>query len=277
MKFKNKVALVTGGALGIGGSISREFAKKGASVVIVDINEEESVKNKKRIAEFGGEAEVFIGDVSNAEVIKKMINFTKDKYGRLDYLIQNAFGVSEPDSSLSGSAMTVSEESWDKGMALLTKSLFLGAKYAADELIKNNGAIVNMASVHGLVNQQENLIYESGKTMVIGMTRQMSCDFGPKGVRVNCICPGLIITEKTEKLWPEDSNLRNFFNQQYLVRRTGKPEDIANGVLFLCSEESSFITGQALVIDGGLTIQIQENFGINQAKYALQNPDIPTF
>ena len=275
-RFNNKVAVVTGGALGIGGSIARKFSYEGAKVIIADINEEAALSNKKRIIDNGGECKVIVVDVSKKQDIKQMIRFSINHFDRVDYLIQNAFGVANSDPSFSGSAMEVSEKAWDKGMALLTKSLFLGVKFAAEELIKNKGAIVNIASVHGMVNMPRNLVYESGKTMVIGMTKQMACDFSPLGVRVNCICPGLIITEGLEKIWPEGSVHRKFFDQQYPVRRTGKPDDIANGVLFLCSEEASFITGHSLVIDGGLTIQIQENFGITQAKYSLENPDIPT-
>jgi NAD(P)-dependent dehydrogenase (short-subunit alcohol dehydrogenase family) len=276
-RFNNKVAIVTGGALGIGGAIARNFANEGAKVVIADINREESLKNRKKIIAEGGNCEVIVADVSKKKDIQKMINFTIDNYNRIDYLIQNAFGVSNPNSDFFGSAMDVSEKAWDEGMDLLTKSLFLGVKFASNELIKNKGSVVNIASVHGMVNMPNNLIYESGKTMVIGMTKQMACDFGPLGVRVNCICPGLILTESTESKFPKNSNERKFFNKQYPVRRTGKPDDIAKGVLFLCSDEASFITGHSLVIDGGLTIQIQEDLSIQLAKYAVDNPDIPSF
>ena len=115
------------------------------------------------------------------------------------------------------------------------------------------------------------LIYEAGKSAVIGMTKQMACDFSPLGVRVNAICPGHIVTEKMEGRWNEIPSGLKFFEEQYPVRRTGIPEDIANGVAFLCSEEASFITGHSLVIDGGLSIQLQEDFGVDQAKYAKNN------
>ena len=114
-------------------------------------------------------------------------------------------------------------------------------------------------------------IYEAGKSAVIGMTKQMACDFSPLGVRVNAICPGHIVTEKMEVRWKEIPSGLKFFEEQYPVRRTGVPEDIANGVAFLCSDEASFITGHSLVIDGGLSIQLQEDFGVDQAKYAKNN------
>ena len=169
--------------------------------------------------------------------------------------------------------MKVSEECWDKGIAMLQKAIFLGAKFAGKELIKNNGNIINISSVHGLLMSKNAIVYESGKSAVIGMTKQMACDFGPLGVRVNAICPGHIVTEKMEVRWKEMPKGLKFFEEQYPVRRTGVPEDIANGVAFLCSEEASFITGHSLVIDGGLSIQLQEDFGVDQAKYA-QSHDV---
>lgn len=118
------------------------------------------------------------------------------------------------------------------------------------------------------------LSYETAKTAVIGMTRQMAIDFGPKGIRVNAICPGHIVTEKIEKHWEQNPELHSFFVDQYPVGRTGVPDDIANAVRFLCSDEASFITGHALVVDGGLTIQLQENFGRKQAQYVKDHPDL---
>ena len=139
------------------------------------------------------------------------------------------------------------------------------------KLIKNKGNIINISSVHGLLMSKGALIYEAGKSAVIGMTKQMACDFSPLGVRVNAICPGHIVTEKMKVRWKEIPSGLKFFEEQYPVRRTGVPEDIANGVAFLCSDEASFITGHSLVIDGGLSIQLQEDFGVDQAKYAKNN------
>jgi meso-butanediol dehydrogenase / (S,S)-butanediol dehydrogenase / diacetyl reductase len=105
------------------------------------------------------------------------------------------------------------------------------------------------------------------------MTRQMACDFGPRGIRVNAICPGHIVTERMAARWGDNQSGLRFFEQQYPVRRTGRPVDIANAVVFLCSEEASFITGHALVVDGGLTIQLQENIGVHLAHYIQDHPD----
>tara|TARA_A100001015_G_scaffold119006_2_gene131986 strand:+ start:4469 stop:5299 length:831 start_codon:yes stop_codon:yes gene_type:complete len=270
MSFSGKVTIVTGGALGIGGGIARKFSEKGSKIVIADIDKDSAIKNSKKIIAMGGECEFVKTDVSKSSDIKNMIDFTLDKFGRIDNLIQNAFSTAN-NSSFGGSALEVDEKNWDQGIAMLQKAIYLGAKYAGNELIKNNGNIINISSVHGLLMSKGALIYEAGKSAVIGMTKQMACDFGPLGVRVNAICPGHIVTEKMDARWKEIPSGLKFFEEQYPVRRTGVPEDIANGVAFLCSDEASFITGHSLVIDGGLSIQLQEDFGVDQAKYALNN------
>jgi len=270
MDFSGKVTIVTGGALGIGGGISRKFSEKGSKIVIADIDLKASLENSEKIRNLGGECEVIKTDVSKSSDIKNMVDFTLDKYGRIDNLIQNAFSTGN-NTSFGGSALEVEEQSWDQGIAMLQKAIYLGAKYAGEELIRNKGNIINISSVHGLLMSKGALIYEAGKSAVIGMTKQMACDFSPLGVRVNAICPGHIVTEKMEFRWNEIPSGLKFFEEQYPVRRTGIPEDIANGVAFLCSEEASFITGHSLVIDGGLSIQLQEDFGVDQAKYAKNN------
>ena len=270
MNFSGKVTIVTGGALGIGGGISRKFSEKGSKIVIADIDLEASLENSAKIRNLGGECEVIKTDVSKSSDLKKMVDFTLEKFGRIDNLIQNAFSTGN-NTSFGGSALEVEEQSWDQGIAMLQKAIYLGAKYAGEELIKNKGNIINISSVHGLLMSKGALIYEAGKSAVIGMTKQMACDFSPLGVRVNAICPGHIVTEKMEVRWNEIPSGLKFFEEQYPVRRTGIPEDIANGVAFLCSEEASFITGHSLVIDGGLSIQLQEDFGVDQAKYAKNN------
>jgi NAD(P)-dependent dehydrogenase (short-subunit alcohol dehydrogenase family) len=239
--------------------------------MIADINDSVAKQNKNTIESLGGIAQTVHTDVSKSKDIENMVNTTISEWGRIDFLIQNAFGVS--DDSTGGSAMEVTEKAWDSGISVLTKALFLGAKFAGKHLIETKGSIINISSVHGFMVAPKSLVYEAGKSAVIGMTRQMACDFGPEGVRVNCICPGHIVTENIQEQWNENPSGLKFFDQQYPVRRTGTPEDIANAVSFLCSEDASFITGHSLVVDGGLTIQIQENLGISLAKYAIENPE----
>ena len=121
--------------------------------------------------------------------------------------------------------------------------------------------------------QPNNLVYGVGKSAVIGATRQMATDFGPVGVRVNAICPGLMVTERVEERWAGNPSGLRFLENLYPLRRAGRPVDIANAVVFLCSEEASFITGHALVVDGGVTIQHQENLAVRQGHYLREHPD----
>jgi NAD(P)-dependent dehydrogenase (short-subunit alcohol dehydrogenase family) len=194
-------------------------------------------------------------------------------WGRLDILVNNAWGGRGGGG---GSALTLDEAGYDYGMNVMVKALWLGAKYAVPHMEKQgNGSIVNISSVHGLLMAQGALTYETAKGAVIALSRQLACDFGPLGVRVNAICPGHIVTENMQaRKWDKNPGLRPFFEQQYPVRRVGRPEDIANAVRFLCSDEASFITGHTLVVDGGLTIQLQENLGLHLARFYRDHPEM---
>ncbi|NQW17353.1 MAG: SDR family oxidoreductase [Chloroflexi bacterium] len=274
-RFEEQVAVITGGAMGIGGATSRKLASEGARVLIADIDLDAAEENVKRISAEGGVAKAIRTDVSSHEDIRAMIAAAVDEWGRLDILVQNAYGVATNHDQSLGSAVTVSEDAWDRGMAVLAKALYLGAKYAVPAMSENGGGnIVNLASVHGVLMAPKMLIYEAGKAAVIGMTKQMAIDFGPEGIRVNAICPGHILTEGLAKHWEGNEDGLKFFVDQYPVKRVGRPEDIANAIGFLCSEDASFITGHALFVDGGHTIQLQENFGVQQAMYAREHPEL---
>ncbi len=269
---EGQVAIVTGGAAGIGGATARRLAEEGASVVIVDVNGEAARQNVDKIRGAGGTADTFIGDVGKHDDIHAMVEYAVERFGKLTILINNAYGpVGE---GVRGSAVDVTEEGWDRGLAVLVKSIFLAAKYAVPHIQRaGGGSIVSTASVHGLLMSPNALVYEAGKSAVIGVTRQMACDFGPLGIRVNCICPGHIITERMAERWGDNESGQRFFDQQYPVRRTGTPLDIANAMLFLCSEQASFITGHTLVVDGGMTVQLQENLGVHLAHYMHEHPE----
>ena len=270
-KFADKVAVITGGAAGIGGATARLLAEQGASVLIADVNMPEAEANAESIRGAGGTAEVISTDVGSHDDIAAMVRRAVDNWGRLDILVNNAFS---PTDEGDGDALTVSEEAWDAGMATLVKAHFLAAKHAVPHMREvGGGSIVNISSVHGLLMAPRKLIYEAGKSAVIGITKQMAIDFGPDGIRVNAICPGHIVTERQQERWDENPAGLRYFEDQYPVRRTGVPLDIANAVSFLCSEEASFITGHALVVDGGLTIQLQEDFSVRQVHYIREHPD----
>jgi len=271
-RLTGQVAIVTGGATGIGGATARKLAEEGARVLIADVDVETAKANVQRIRKAGGVAEALRTDVGTHKDIVAMVRKAVDSWGRLDILVNNAFGLFAGGD---GSALDVTEEGWDKGMAVLVKAHFLAAKYAVPEMRKQGkGSIVNISSVHGLLMAEKALVYESGKAAVIGLTRQMACDFGPDGIRVNAICPGHMVTERIQELiWDKNPEGEKLFADQYPLRRCGKPEEIADAVVFLCSDEASFITGHALVVDGGLSIQLQENLAVRQAHYAREHSE----
>jgi NAD(P)-dependent dehydrogenase (short-subunit alcohol dehydrogenase family) len=269
-----RVAVVTGGALGIGGATARRLAAEGARVLIADVEEAAAEDNARRIRAAGGTAEVSVVDVAEAADAERMVRDAVDRWGRLDILVQNAFSPT-PEHPIHGAADEVADDGWEWGMRVLAKALYLGARFAVPEMRQaGGGSIVNIASVHGLLQAPRSLVYEAGKSAVIGMTRQMACDYGPDGIRVNAVCPGLIVTERGQTRWTDDAPGLAFRAEQYPVRRTGVPDDVAGAIAFLCSDDASFITGHALVVDGGLTIQLQENLGIRLAQYAQEHPEL---
>jgi len=272
-RLDGQVAIVTGGATGIGGATARRFAEEGAKVLIADINLAGAQANVERIRTQGGTSEAIETDTGKHADIKAMVDRAVELWGSLRILVNNAYSPSSEDSH--GGAVEVSEATWDRGMAVLVKSMYLGAKYAVPVMRQSGGgSIINLSSVHGLLTAEKSLVYEAGKFAVIGVTKQMACDYGPDDIRVNAICPGHIVTERMQERWNENPEGLRFFEQQYPLRRTGTPLDIANAITFLCSDEASFITGHALVVDGGLTIQLQENVGVSLANYAQQHPDM---
>ncbi len=268
-RLVGQVAIVTGGAQGIGGATARRLAEEGASVLVADVDLETAQATAAAIRGRGGAAEAAAIDVGKHDDVRSMVEHAVERWGKLTILVNNAYSGTHM-----GDAVAVTERAWDQGMDVMVKSMFLGAKYAVPHLrAAGGGAMVNISSVHGLLVAPDTLVYETAKAAVIGLTRQLAAQYGPDGIRVNAICPGHIVTERTEPQWQAHPDGLRFFEQQYPLRRTGKPLDIANAIVFLCSDEASFITGQALVVDGGLTIQLQENLGVHLARYAQQHPD----
>ena len=263
---------MTGGASGIGGATCRRLASEGASVLIADINEESSSANVERIREAGGCAEAIRTDVAVHDDVRAMVTRAASLWGRIDILVNNAYS---PGEEHSGTAVDVSERQWDEGMAILVKAIYLGVKYAVPEMRRSGGgSIVNISSVHGLLGTPGGLVYQAGKSAVIGITKEMACDFGPDNIRVNAICPGHIVTERSVEYAQGKDSIRPLILEQTPIHKVGKTDDIAAAAAFLCSEEASFITGHALVVDGGLSIQLQEEFGIRQARFARSRPDV---
>jgi NAD(P)-dependent dehydrogenase (short-subunit alcohol dehydrogenase family) len=263
-----QVAIVTGGAQGIGGATARRLAEEGARVLVVDLDPRASTENVETIQAAGGVAEFFEADVGEHRAVQAMIEQALAYWDRLDILVNNAYWPPPK-----GGAVETSEQDWDRGLAVLVKAHFLAAKYAVPAMAREGGSIVNVASVHGQLGAPDQLIYETGKSAVIGLSRQMATQYGPLGIRVNAICPGHIVTERLQQQWDTNPSGLRFFEQQYPLRRCGRPVDIANAIAFLCSDQASFITGHALVVDGGLSIQLQEDLGVHLGRYIQAHPD----
>ncbi|MBV9327977.1 MAG: SDR family oxidoreductase [Chloroflexi bacterium] len=270
-RFSDRVAVVTGGAMGIGGATARQLAEDGARVLVVDIVPDGGLRNVETIRGAGGTAECLRSDVSTEAGVQAAIERAVSLWGRLDIVVNNAFAL---DRAGRGDAVRISEEEWDQGMNVGLKAMFRAARFAVPHLrAAGGGAIVNMSSVHGLLAEPGQLVYETLKAGVIGLTRQLAVEYGPDNIRVNAICPGHIVTERMETRWGEHPETLRYFEEQYPLRRTGTPKDIANAIAFLCSDEASFITGQALVVDGGLSIQLQEHLATRLARYAQEHVD----
>jgi len=270
--LSGRVAIVTGGAQGVGGGISKILAQAGAKVLIADIDIDMAKNTEELISKNSGIAKSLKIDVTSYEDLKNMIQAANDHWGRLDILINNAYAAADGQQ---GGALEVTEERWESDIRALVTSVYAGSKYAIPLMQKTGGgSIVNISSVHGFLVAKKALTYETGKAAVIAMTKQMAVDYGSSGIRVNAICPGHIVTERImETVWKDNPSGLKFFEDQYPVGRTGVPEDIGNAATFLCSDEASFITGHALPVDGGLTIQLQENFGVQQVHYYRDNAD----
>jgi NAD(P)-dependent dehydrogenase (short-subunit alcohol dehydrogenase family) len=265
----NKVAIVTGGALGIGAATARRLAADGAHVLLVDLDATAVTANTATIHTRGGSAQPITLDAGTDAGVRAMIDAAVERWGRLDIVVSNAYAESDR-----GDAVTLSEDQWDRSLDVGLKAMFRAAKYAVPHLrAVGGGVLINLSSVHGLLAAPARLLYETLKTAVIGLTRQLAVEYGPDGIRANAVCPGHIVTERLGAQWAAHPDGLQYFEQQYPLRRCGTPADIANAIAFLCSDDASFITGQALVVDGGLTIQLQEDLGVRLARFVQQHPD----
>lgn len=242
---ENKIALVTGGSRGIGRAIALALAADGAAVIVnYNGNKEKAEEAVREIEAAGGTAESFGCNVADLDATKEMIDFVIKKYGRLDILVNNA-GVTRD-----GLIMKMSEEDFDTVLETNLKGTFNCSKHASRQMLKQkSGRIINIASVVGIAGNAGQVNYAASKAGIIGFTKSLAKEIGSRGITVNAVAPGYIETDMTAALpEAEKEKLAGIIT----LKRLGKPEDIANGVVFLASEEASYITGQVLQIDGGM-------------------------
>jgi NAD(P)-dependent dehydrogenase (short-subunit alcohol dehydrogenase family) len=249
LRLAKKVALVTGAASGIGRATALLFAREGAAVVVVDLDEAGAGAVVQAIRDEGGQAIAIRADVSRAEDCQRAVQTAVETWDRLDILFNNAGIIRRAD------VLSTTEEEWDRVMAVNVKSVFLMGKYAVPVMAQaGGGSIVNTASGWGLVGGRNALSYCASKAAVVNMTRAMALDHGPQQIRVNCICPGDtdtgMLREEARQLGEVESTFLAGAADRPLGR-VGTPKEIAEAVLYLASDAASFVTGTALVIDGG--------------------------
>ena len=250
MRLENKVAFVSGGARGMGAAEAKMFAREGAKVVIGDVLDEEGRRTEAEINELGGECLYVHLDVSSEENWISAIAETVSRFGKLDILVNNAGVVSRVGLE----ELSVSE--WDRVMDINAKGVFLGTKAAIPEMRKaGGGSIVNISSISGIAGQAYvSAVYNASKGAVRIFTKSTAIQFASEGIRVNSVHPGPIDTPMTA-IREGDAEAQAESIARIPIGRTGVPDDVAYGVLYLASDESSFVTGSELVIDGGYIAQ----------------------
>ncbi|WP_088011589.1 SDR family NAD(P)-dependent oxidoreductase [Gottfriedia acidiceleris] len=246
MRLKDKIAVITGGASGIGRATAIRFAKEGAKIVIADINEVTGEETLGVIKEQNPEAIFVKTNVAKSKSIQNLIQQAVEHFGRIDILFNNAgIGNSEVRS------VDLEEEEWDQVIDINLKSVFLGIKYAIPELIKSgNGVIINTASLLGLKGRKYVSAYNASKGGVVLLTQNAALEYGKYNIRVNAIAPGIIDTNIIEE-WKKDERKWSILSRANALGRIGTPDEIASAALFLASDEASFVTGATLSVDGG--------------------------
>jgi NAD(P)-dependent dehydrogenase (short-subunit alcohol dehydrogenase family) len=248
--YAGRVALVTGAANGIGRGAALAFAAAGARVVLADIDADAGAAVQQQIERTGGEAFFLRTDVADAAQVDALVAEAVARYGRIDCAFNNA-GIEEEHSKLADS----DEAMYDRMMAINVKGVWLCMRrQIAQMLAQGGGAIVNTASVAGLVGAPRHAIYAASKHAVVGLTKSAAAEYGKKGIRVNSVCPGVIRTPMLERALERDPSWEPALVGMHPIGRLGEVEDVVSAVLWLCSDGAAFVTGHQLVVDGAMTI-----------------------
>lgn len=244
MRLKDKTAIITGGGTGIGLATARAFCKEGAKVILFGRRKE---KLEKAVEKLGGSAIIVQGDMTNNNDLDKLINETLHNFKKIDVLVNNA-------GLFNGSPLhEISDSQWDEIMDINIRSVFqLTRRVLPVMLSQKYGSIIHISSILGLIAVPQVAAYNVSKGALNQFSRSIAVEYGSSGIRSNSICPGLIATDMTADLM-KDADLMKEWSKEYPIGRFGKPEDVANACLYLASDESSFVTGITLPVDGGFT------------------------
>lgn len=246
--MRDKVVMITGAAAGIGLACTEAFAKEGATTILVDINKPEA--QARKLMNEGYQVIAYGCDVSNTQAVKEMVDWIVATYGRLDAALNNA-GIQTPQRPMA----EITDEEFDRTVAVDLKGVWNCMRYEIIQMLKQGGgAIVNTSSQGGVTGFPGQAAYIACKHAVIGLTRTAAIDYAAKGIRINAICPGAIRTPMAEELIRRNPDLEKELIRDIPAGRLGKPEEIANAVLWLCSPQASFVDGHALLVDGAFSI-----------------------
>lgn len=253
MRLRDKIAIVTGGAAGIGRATAELFAEEGSSVVVADLDQSSGLEAVTSIESTGGRAVFVQTDISRESDAKRVVEEAIRVYGRLDILVNNAAAF-----VLKGIEATVDD--WQRSLGVNVVGTAMVSRFASEAMkTTGGGAIVNLGSISSFVAQPHFVTYSASKAAIVQMTRNMAMDLAPIGVRVNCVCPGTILTRASyDHMESVGMTLDEFLAEEapkHLLNRVGKPREVAQAILFLASDEASFITGTHLMVDGGYTVQ----------------------
>jgi NAD(P)-dependent dehydrogenase (short-subunit alcohol dehydrogenase family) len=250
--LQGKIALVTGGSTGIGKASSLAFAREGATVVVSDINVDGGEETARLIRESGGKAIFIKADVLLAAEVEALVNKAVATYGRLDCAFNNA-GIA---GAIGASTHEYPDESWDRVLGINLKGVWLCMRYEIPQMLQQGGgAIVNTASIWGLVGAPGAAAYVASKHGVVGLTRAAALEYAPQGIRINAVNPGTIRTPILDPFIAAIPEFESMMTARHPIGRIGMPEEIAEAVVWLCSEAASFVIGQNLPVDGGYTTQ----------------------
>ena len=242
----DKVAIVTGASRGIGEAIAKQLSSCGAKIILIARNSDQLVAVKETIISNGGIAESIAGDVSNLNSISEIVTNTIDKWGRIDILVNNA-GIARDNI-----IMRMKEDDWDSVMNINLKGCFNGIKSVARPMIKNKaGRIINITSVVGQIGNAGQSNYAASKAGIMGLTKSMAKELGSRNITVNAVAPGYITTDMTNEL---NDEVKEQMKSSIPLGRLGTPDDVANLVCFLASDEAGYITGQTFNVDGGMVM-----------------------